>query len=437
VIVFATLFLGLVSGSSSVGVIVGPSVAAVAVELDGRTIGTVSGPPWAVRVDFGDQYQPHELIAIAYDPEGQETGRARQWVNLPRPPAEVEILLERDASGRAVAARFTWGSILSAQPEKLSVTFDGTPLTVDAGRRTELPLYEASLPHILSAELEVPGNLQARAAVVLGGGSADRAQTELTAIPVRVRKGNKPPPEARLEGAFLHRGEPVPVAAVEKGRARVVLVRDLGLQEARARLGDRGRTVRGVTGPVPFDSRVLLRLPAEDRVSIQWPIARPYIQKGVVTDLFEASRDYAPREGGFYWLLARVSYSGVEDPPRRFTDATAVAALTAFGTYARRAVVLVLGTASDDASQRDPAMVRRYLENVRVPLHVWSLAGAKAKSALPWGSVRDISSYPGLTNAFDDLKNDLETQWIVWLEGRHLPQEITLAPWVQGMALVE
>ncbi|HEY7862494.1 MAG TPA: hypothetical protein VIE39_02470 [Thermoanaerobaculia bacterium] len=432
-ITFATLFLGLVAGSSSVSVLVGPTVAAVAIELDGRTVGTATGPPWAVRVDFGEQYQPHELVAIAYDPEGQETGRARQWVNLPRPPAEVEILLERDPSGRAVAARFAWGSLLSAQPEKLSVTFDGTPLVVDAARRAELPLYETTLPHILSAELEFPGNLQARAAAVLGGGSADRAQTELTAIPVRVRKGSKPPPETRREGAFLHRGEPVPVAAIEKGRARVVLVRDLGLQEARARIGDRPRG----GGRSGVDSRSLLRLPSEDRVSILWPVARPYIQKGVVAELFEGSRDFTPREGGFHFLLTRVSYSGDDDPPRRFTDAAAVAALNAFGSYARRAVVLVLGATSDDTSRHEPAMVRRYLETVRVPIHVWSLSGKKAKSAAAWGNPRDVSSYFGLSNAFDELKEDLDSQWIVWLEGRHLPHEVSLAPWVRGMELVE
>jgi hypothetical protein len=328
--------------------------------------------------------------------------------------------------------------LLSSQPEKLSVTFDGTPLTVDAGRRTELPLYEASLPHILSAELEFPGNLQARAAAVLGGGSADRAQTELTAIPVRLRKGTKPPPQARLEGAFLRRGEPVPIAAVERGRARVVLVRDLGLQEARARIGDRPRAMRGVGSPSGvIDSRVLLRLPSEDRVSILWPIARPYIQKGVVAELFEGSRDFTPNEGGLHWLLTRISYSGGDAPPRRFTDATAVAGLNAFGSYARRAVVLVLGATSDDESRHQPGMVRRYLESVRVPVHVWSLAGKKAKAAAQWENVRDISSYFGLADAFDDLREDLDTQWIVWLEGRHLPQEVALAPWVRDMELVD
>jgi hypothetical protein len=433
-VAFATLFLGLVAGSSSVSLIVGPAVAAVAIELDGRTIGTVSGPPWSARIDFGGQYLPHELVAIAYDPEGNETGRARQWVNLPRPPAEVEILLERDGSGRAVASRFAWGSLLAAQPDKLTVTFDGEPLTVDASRRAVLPLYDGSLPHVLSAEVEFPGNLQARAAAVLGGGSVDRAQTELTAIPIRIRKG-KPPAQAQLEGVFLHRGQPVKVAAVERGRARVVLVRDLGLSEARARIGDRPRAARGMAGQI--DTRSLLRLPAEDRVSILWPIARPYIQKGVVAELFEGSRDFTPKEGGFHWLLTRISYSGADDPPRRFTDAAAVAGLGAFGSYSRRAVVLVVGKTSADESRHDAAMVRRYLTSLRVPLHVWSLAGKTAQAAEPWEQVRDVSSYLGLANAFDRLKSDLDSQWIVWLDGRHLPHEIALAPGVTGFELVQ
>jgi hypothetical protein len=97
----------------------------------------------------------------------------------------------------------------------------------------------------------------------------------------------------------------------------------------------------------------------------------------------------------------------------------------------------VLGATSDDTSRHEPAMVRRYLETVRVPIHVWSLSGKKAKSAAAWGNPRDVSSYFGLSNAFDELKEDLDSQWIVWLEGRHLPHEVSLAPWVRGMELVE
>ena len=99
--------------------------------------------------------------------------------------------------------------------------------------------------------------------------------------------------------------------------------------------------------------------------------------------------------------------------------------------------MLVLGATSDDESRHEPGMVRRYLESVRVPIHVWSLAGKKAKAAAQWENVRDISSYFGLADAFDDLKADLDTQWIVWLEGRHLPQEIALAPWGRDMELVD
>lgn len=99
-IAFVTLFLGLTLGAYPVEVSVEGPVAAVELLLDGASVGRIAGPPWTGQVDFGTALQPHELVARALDAQGQEVARARQWINLPRPEAEAEVVLEGSAQGR-------------------------------------------------------------------------------------------------------------------------------------------------------------------------------------------------------------------------------------------------------------------------------------------------------------------------------------------------
>jgi len=127
VIAFASLFLGLMVGVRPVTVIVGDTVASVAMELDGRETGKITQAPWTLNVDFGSEFTPHELVARGYDDKGNEIALARQWINLPRPPAEVQVVVERDPQGKATAARLTWESVVGAKPEGISVTsYPGT-----------------------------------------------------------------------------------------------------------------------------------------------------------------------------------------------------------------------------------------------------------------------------------------------------------------------
>lgn len=119
---------------------------------------------------------------------------------------------------------------------------------------------------------------------------------------------------------------------------------------------------------------------------------------------------------------------------RGVADAVAVAGLQAAAENHRRAVVLVLDGSAEDGSRYDPATVRQYLESVRVPLYVWSLYGAKSPASLAWGA-EDVSNIPKLAAAVARLRADLASQQIVWIEGRHLPQSITLTPAARGVEL--
>jgi len=78
---------------------------------------------------------------------------------------------------------------------------------------------------------------------------------------------------------------------------------------------------------------------------------------------------------------------------------------------------------------------RRYLERLRVPFEVWSLASDAEAGA--WGEARDASTLGNLDRAAKDLSARLKRQAIVWVDGVHLPQEIALTPVAEeaGLAL--
>ena len=442
-IAFASLFLGLMVGSRPVTVVVGAPVASVVFQLDGKEVGRLPKAPWSLDVDFGSEFSPHELVARAFDAHGGEIGVARQWVNLPRPPAEVEVVLERDAQGRAIAAHLTWQSVLGAKPTKVAVTFDGKPLALDESQRVALPAYDPAALHVLTASLEYPNDVRTRSDRVIGGGSATEAKTELTAVPVATKKAKAPKIEA-LRGRFRTKtGETLAVAAVERGPAEVLVVRDLDSKEAQRvlrRFSGRRPSGGGFTGTSrdPGYGAEGMALDPDDRLRILWPVASQVVDSGISNDLFESSHAFAGWMSDFRFLLTRVDYPGNTDRPRRYADAVALAGLRAFGAYARRAVVLVLGSGVADESLYKPEPVRRYLERLRVPLFVWSFAPAekRPRAVAEWGEIADISTVSGLEHAVEKVHDELEHQSIVWLEGRHLPQDIELNGGADGMSLV-
>jgi hypothetical protein len=442
-IAFASLFLGLIVGTRPVTVVVGAPVASVVFQLDGKEVGNLSKAPWTLGVDFGSEFSPHELVARAFDDQGGEIGMTRQWVNLPRPPAEVEVVVERDAQGRAVAAHLTWQSVLGAKPTKVAVTFDGKPLVLDASQRVALPAYDPAALHVLTAALEYPNDVRTRSDRVIGGGSASETKTELTAVPVVTKKAKAPKVET-LRGRFRKKdGERLEVAAVEHGPAEVLVVRDLDSKEAQRvlrRIAGSKSSTAGFTGTTrdPGYGAERMALDPDDRLRILWPVASQVVDSGISNELFEGSHAFAGWMSDFRFLLTRVDYPGNTDRPRRYADAVALAGLRAFGGYSRRAVVLVLGSDPADESLYKPAPVRRYLERLRVPLFVWSFSPTekRPRAFADWGEIADISTVSGLEHAVDKLHDELEHQSIVWLEGRHLPQDIELTGGADGTRLV-
>ena len=442
-IAFTSLFLGLVLGTHPVGVAIEGPATRVSFEVDGRPAGTAGKQPWSADLDLGKDLAPHELVARALDSGGREVARAEQWLNVPRPPSEASLLLETNADGRAVAARLTWQSLLGTPPRSIVLTFDGRPLEAPDPSRFTLPEYDPESTHLLSAQVEFSSSVVSRAGIVLGGLSRTDVSSELTGIPVRVPAGAALPPPTALEGWFRKGSTPVHAVAVERGPAFVLVVRDTDHGEALAKLGSGGRTVfeRGMGGSLPtFDpdhSRFETRFEDADRIRFLWPRANRAPGTETPTELFDSSRDFAGSFAGLHWLLTHVSHPIQKVGDQRFADAVAIAGLHAYAGYTRRAVVLVLGRQSADSSRYPPALVRAYLAKIHVPLYVWSLDNRMVERiAGAWGETEDVSSFAKLKTAFAKMRSDLDSQQMVWLEGRHLPQDIALSEKASGVELV-
>jgi hypothetical protein len=433
-IAFVTLLLGLISGGYPIEVTVGGPVAAVEFTLDGAAAGRIEHPPWIRRIDLGSDILPHQLVARALDAQGKEIASATQWINLPRPPAEVQIVLESDGQKGPRAARLTWQSVNGVNPVSIDLTLDGEPLTVDGSGRAALPAKDPGSLHVLSAQLWFPPGVTAHRDVAYGGQYGSEVSTELTALPVRVRPGAALPPAPGLAGWFALGGRPLTADAVENGPGKVIVVRVPSGEEISNKLVASNRRLSYL------DFRDKMRLAPEDRVRFLSLASSPY-QSKIPAELFGLSRELTSKDGGVFWLLSGYTYL---NPPKagdqRIADAVAVAGLQAAAENDRRAVVLVLGGHEQDASRYSPEVVRRYLAAVHVPLFVWNLYGTGSSSARAWteswGKVEDISTAPKLEAAVSRLKAELDSQRIVWLDGRHLPQAITLGPEAKGVEIV-
>ena len=423
---FASLFLGLVVGVRPVRVVTTGPVAAVVYRLDGRAVARSSESPWAGSVDFGAEFSPHELVARAFDAKGREIALERQWINLPRPPAEVEILIEKDKAGRSAAALLTWASRMGPHPDRASLTFDGRELALDAAHRAKLPAFDASTVHVLTAQIEFPNDVRGRTDLVLGGGSSAEAGTELTGVPIRSADGKMPSVES-LAGRLERNGVPLRVTSVERGAATLVVVRELVAPGLIWRLR---ALVRGPFGGDPT------KLEPEDRLQVQWPVVREVSDVESVNVLFEASRMYPGSKMSIAALLTEVAYPEANSQPRRFADAVAAAGLQA------APVLLSAGGSAGARARRQGLEPSRRCVHKALPrtaacpaLRLVARPHGGLVSAAAWGTYTDVTKAAALRAASARIHEDLRSQSIAWVEGRYLPQEITLVEKGDGLTI--
>jgi hypothetical protein len=432
---FLTLFFGLISGSYPVELAVNGPAAAVELTVDDRASARLPGPPWKAKIDFGRELAPHRIVARALDAEGKELSRVEEWANLPHPLTKVEILLESAKGSVPRAATIVWTNLQGEVPESMAMTFDGVALKLDKSGRAELPVHDLKTIHVLNAKVRFSALRTVHRDVAYGGEYGSEVSTELTAVPLRSRSGRFPEPD-KLAGWLTQGGRPLAVAAVEEGPAQLFVVRAASLGEIAKRMGS--------IGLKNGNDRYNMKLGRDDQARFVRPEPQRVEGSGEQSDLFDISPVYTASDGGLPYALKNlgrlITPWALTDAPRapRVADAVAVAGLEAMTENRRRAVLLLLsGNETQDASRYGAETVRRFLAAIRVPLHVWTLSSPAAGSlATAWGPAAEVQSTSGLAGAVTALRRDLDSQRIVMVDGRHLPQSIRLGPAARDVELV-
>jgi len=416
-VTFVSLFLWLMTGVHPVKVAVDPSVATVEIFLDGESIGMAKEPRWTVPCDFGELVRPHLLDAVGRDSNGAETGRAQQIINLPRPDAEVEIVLEEGTSSTPEMVRVITESAQRLDPLAVFVTFDGRSLVPELDGRFRLPEYDHREMHLLGAEAHYPDGISARTDITFGGAYGGMVASELTAVPVDVEGGRRVT-VADFEGLLQVRGKIASVVAVEQQGARVFFIRDRGAWPTLRRMGyfmDR------TTGRLGYMVATEPDLPA-NKHRVHFVVPNPTRQRGLA--LFPFSGAFDLKRWGLPWLACHLEHEMGSATGQRLAEAVAVAGMRAVGGGSPRAVLLVVSGDNLDHSHYGPQAVRDYLRALRVPLFVWTTEDGDFETE--WGEAHRVSTQGSLNKASRRLLKTVKQQWIVWIEGRHLPSDIAL-----------
>ncbi len=423
-VAFASLFLALILGVHQVEVVVGDGVASVELRLDGERLGILRQAPWVLPCDFGSELAPQHLEAVAYDAQDRELSRVSQWLNLPQPQAITSVVLEPRETGKPRVAQVSWQSSVGAEPESVKATFDGEPIVVSNPRRIVLPTADESQLHLLQIELNFEDHVTSRVDFTFGGAYVDEVSTEITALALRATQPTRRPPTAdQVQGWFVKDGEALRVIAVEKETAEIVLVM--------------GRPFPRFTLPgEPVKIPKSLQLSGDQRLRFVFPVPSQTQGVDVTFDLFPVTQAFDGGLGDLYSLLTRIRDQPRDNPPR-ITSAVSIAGRVAYEGRHRRIVILVPSSDPDkDVSSFAPDLVRRYLERLRVPFVVWDPESKTSERLAAWGDVRKVGSMKQLAAAFKDVSGLLAEQWMVWLDGRHLPQDIELSTKASGFTLL-
>ncbi|HXH91797.1 MAG TPA: hypothetical protein VNN25_09460, partial [Thermoanaerobaculia bacterium] len=295
---------------------------------------------------------------------------------------------------------------------------------VDSGFRAQLPKLDPASPHVISAQMRFSDLSLARQEVVIAGGAvSDSISTELTPVVIAGELRGK---NATLERCLSANGVPLKTRAVETPEAQVFLIREPNAREFVAAIDPDTFTRR--SWQATLRARKATPLDPGTSMRFTWPIVRRYQSPGhISSNIFDTSELFLAKEVGMTGVLT-VSFDETaanfpllpveRGSQRRFADAVAVAGLRAVTDGRRRAIVLIVDCTFDlrkDRSLAQPEAVRHYLEEVGVPLFVWSVNGPRPDLEPAWGEIEDIGTPRQFQMAVQRLRATLAAQHIAWV----------------------
>ncbi len=435
VIEFLSLFVGLIIGVHDVEVVVSGPVARVEIRLDDRVLGELDGAPWVMQCDFGSELTPAELEAVAFDEDGRELGRDRQLLNLPGQRAEAAIVALRDHSGTVAAARLTWTSPEFERPKKITVELDGQPLEVEKTFRIDLTDIPDRRVHVLTADFHFASEVIVRRELVFGPEFEGSHDSGLTAVAVVVDDLDELPPVEAMKDWFVKDGAALRVAAVERPDARLILVRDPTTVHRLAAMDPELERRRKKARRNPSRNRSLDTFGDDVELFTLSPEPALAGNRSPPVLLFPLSNKPTPGSEGIVAGTVGTSPASQLAGPLMMSDAVAMAGLRSAEGNGRRAVILLLGEEREDGSRFSVAASRRYLSDLGVPFFVWDLSPQTADVPPGWGDSRQVDNVDDLVRAVRRVRYQLDEQRIVWINGRHLPQEIELSEKAKGIRL--
>jgi hypothetical protein len=226
----------------------------VEIWLDATRVAELDHAPWQTSVALGTEIRPHRLEARALDAEGSVVARAMQVLNLPRPVAEAQILLERDATNHVIGARLAWQNLTNAAPTAITLELDGKPRALDTSGNVTLTGLAPDTIHVLTAELRFPNGAAARSDVAFGGELGELVGGELTGVPL-AGKAIRGADLASLGGALLAGGTARTPAAIENGAGALVVVRASTAAARLCRVRTMPRSASRIRAPRPAHRR--------------------------------------------------------------------------------------------------------------------------------------------------------------------------------------
>ena len=383
-------------GPMDVELRVPPQTARVEIQLNGHVLSERFAPPWTLEVPFPTEPKPGRLTASAFDRDGQLLDRLSRDFNVNfggcSPPA---------GASRLGATPFFID--LSPGSAELSPTEVSGWFTV-GGEAVEVL-------DVVSGPVEV---------VVVQDPATQRMFDFLSIVYVRDHAG------VDRFGPWRDKADQELLEAA--AHALVLRTADPEINPTKASMEE-----------ALWKWRRFLDIETDGNVQFFWPSGPPIASLEDQTDVFPFVGPFQADKAGLLWHLRNaVKLQG----QLRLADAVAVAGFQVASSCRRRVVLLLESVSSRDASLLEAAAVRSYLQSVQVPLLALRdlereppyVEKAGAQDPERWGQTfvlhpwrkewRGTPSPLELASFHSRVEQALGRQRVVWLAGRHLPQEI-------------